>query len=196
MAVEERKRFQFFLNPSNKEEGVYTFYLQDDSVGVMGREVVLSNGMKVVYYFLPTKDNEAILLMCVGKDAEFETALEDMTEYDMKVFRRPWPNFITAIENSIHGRLHLPSLIAVDIHSKRSYFTSMLLSNIKLEEMDESEYILEKVRELMEFTTQMLAEMFENALTGWEKAKIIGTTFFRETIKVVRLIRVFTIVNP
>lgn len=196
MAIENRRRFQYFLNFSNREAGDYTtFYLQDDNKGVIGQEVVLSDNMKVVYYFWPIKTSEAILMMCIDTDAKIEEVLTNISEYDMGIYRRPWPNFITALENGIHGRLHLPSIIAVDIHSKKSYFTSLLLSNIKLDEIEKSDYILEKVKELLRFTAQMVSEMSDNDLTFVEKAKVIGASVVGQAGNILRLIRVLNMLN-
>ena len=192
----ERKRFQYYSNSSQKEDGVYPFYLKDENITIIGTEFV-SEGTKLVFYFLPIKENEALLMMCVDKDAELDTVLNDMSEYDMTIYRRPWPKLITAIENGIKGRLHLPSLIALDIHSRRSYFISLLLSNIKifeLKEMYNSDYVLGKVSDMVDFINQMFAEMSDNDLTLLEKAKVYGASILGQVSSVAKIVRVINVV--
>ena len=192
----EQTKYKYFLTHTTKKDGVYPFYLADDDKNIVGTELV-SEGWQLVFYIWPIQKYDAMLMMCVGtdEDQEIENFLNEMSEYEMKIYRRPWPYFITAIDNGIHGRWHLPSLIAAELHSKRSYFTSVLLSNIRSDELYESEYVLDKVSDLRDFTCQMIVEMKENKLTVLDKAKLLGATVFDQVGNVARIIRVINSFN-
>lgn len=192
MSLQERKRFQYFFNTTEKEEGTYVFYLEDDDDFLLGKEAVIEDGYKIVYYFWPLRDNEFLLMMCIDQDADLDDILNEYTEYDLKILRRPWPNLVDAIQNGINGRLHLPSLMSYEIHSKKSYFTSVLLSNVsKSEIISETKYVSGKVVDLMKYTMDLISEISDNEPSMWEIAKMSiksGLDQYRVISRIVRVI--------
>ena len=188
--MEKREKFQFFINSSKKEEGEYQFYMEDKDYCLIGRELVMGDGDKIIYYLLPLEGKEIILMLCIDKDASFDNILNDLNANDLSVYRRPWPNLVSAIENGASGNMYCPSLIAFSINSKKSYFTSLLIANVELSSFDNSEYAQKKLIELFQFTVELLNQIQENDLTLKEKTKLAAKAFMDGTRSAARLIRI------
>ena len=193
--MEKREKFQFFINSSKKEEGEYQFYLEDKDYCLIGRELVMDNGDKIIYYLLPLEGNEIILMLCIDKDANFDNILNDLNANELRVYRRPWPNLISAIENGVSGNMYLPSLVAFSINSKKSYFTSLLIANEELSSFDNSEYAQRKLIELFQFTVELCSQIQENELTFMEKAKLAAAALMGGASSAARLIRIINSVS-
>lgn len=193
--MEKREKFQFFINSSKKEEGEYQFYMEDKDYCLIGRELVMDNGDKIIYYLLPLEGNEIILMLCIDKDANFDNILNDLNANELRVYRRPWPNLISAIENGVSGNMYLPSLVAFSINSKKSYFTSLLIANEELSSFDNSEYAQRKLIELFQFTVELCSQIQENELTFMEKAKLAAAAFRGGASSAARLIRIINSVS-
>lgn len=189
--MEKRNRIQFFMNETNKEQGLRVFYLEDDKNIILGQELVLDNKQKVTYYYWPLEDDKILLLMCVDQDAQFDQFLENLSAYDLSVYKRPWPKLMAAIENGISGRLYEPSLIAASFHGKKSYFMTLLLQNISINQLasEEAEYSMKNVAKLFEYSVEMLSEVVDNDLTRWEKTKMVIVGGVRQAVKVSSVIR-------
>lgn len=193
--MEKRKRIQFFFNETDKDSGLYVFYLEDDSNILVGQELVMENKQKVIYYYWPLEEDKILLLMCVDQDAQFDQFLENLSSYDMSVYKRPWPKLMAAIENGIYDRFYDPSLIATSIHGKKSYFMALLLQNISITQLvsTETEYSMKKVAKLFKYSMEMLSEVADNDLNAWEKAKIAVVGGFQQATEVSKMIRFFDI---
>lgn len=193
--MEKRKRIQFFFNETDKDSGLYVFYLEDDSNILVGQELVMENKQKVIYYYWPLEEDKILLLMCVDQDAQFDQFLENLSSYDMSVYKRPWPKLMAAIENGIYDRFYDPSLIATSIHGKKSYFMALLLQNISITQLvsTETEYSMKKVAKLFKYSMEMLSEVADNDLNAWEKAKIAVVGGFQQATEVSEMIRFFDI---
>lgn len=179
------------MNDTNKEQGLRVFYLEDDKNTILGQELVLDNKQKVTYYYWPFGDDKILLLMCVDQDAQFDQFLENLSAYDLSVYKRPWPKLMAAIENGISDRLYEPSLIATSFHGKKSYFMTLLLQNISISQLvsEETEYSLENVFKLFKYSVEMLSEVSDNDLTISEKVKIVIVGIFQQAVKISRVIR-------
>lgn len=197
MAIEERKTIQFFMNETDKEPGIHVFYLEDDKNIILGQELVLDNKEKVIYYYWPFGEDKILLLMCIDRDASLDKFLEDLSSYDMSVYKRPWPKLMAAIENGISDRLYEPSLIAASFHEKKSYFMTLLLQNISITQLisEETEYSMKNVVKLFQYSVDMLSEIAENDLSVFEKAKVViaeGTKQARKISRIIRYIDIFS----
>lgn len=133
--------------------------------------------------------------MCVDQYAQFDQFLENLSSYDMSVYKRPWPKLMAAIENGIYDRLYDPSLIATSIHGKKSYFMALLLQNISITQLvsTETEYSMKKVAKLFKYSMEMLSEVADNDLNAWEKAKIAVVGGFQQAEVLSRVIKVINI---
>ena len=60
------------MNETDKEHGIYVFYLEDDKNILLGQELVLENKIKVTYYYWPFGDDKILLLMCVDQDVQLD----------------------------------------------------------------------------------------------------------------------------
>lgn len=193
--MEKREKFQFFINSSKKEEGEYQFYLEDKDYCLIGRELVMNDGDKIIYYLLPLEGKEIIIMLCIDKDASFDNILNDLDANELGIYRRPWPNLVSAIKNGASGNMYLPSLVAFSINSKKSYFTSLLIANEELSSFDNSEYAQKKLIELFQFTVELCNQIQENDLTLMEKVKLAAASFKEGAGSAARLIRIINSVS-
>ena len=74
---------------------------------------------------------------------------------------------------------------------------TLLLQNISITQLieEETEYSMKNVAKLFEYSVEMLSEMNNNDLTGWEKAKIVivgGVQQAAKMSKVIRFIDIFS----
>lgn len=173
--MEERTRVEYYKGSTIKEEGdLETFICPiDDSHVFLGKEVAVSKGFKLVYYFVPFRNNDAILLLCIDENAELTKAFEDYSQSDLNVLSPSFPKTIQAICDGNNANLTNYAIIRLDSNGHEFDCVATKITNIDLSNL-ETEYLIKKVCEMACFATEVENELDWDRVSFWQKVKIIA----------------------
>lgn len=167
--MEKRDSMEFFLqdNQEKKECELKCFYLKDENLIYVGRELLLDD-LKMTYYFLPTGENEALLFLYAG-DNIFDEWVKNIDKYNEKDVAKAFPLFMEALKNGISDNYSKNALIRLPHIGKNGSFWCFAtkIENIDFSDL-ENKYVVNKMTNLFNITTELFNQLEKNEISGWD----------------------------
>lgn len=173
--MQERQRIENFRGTTNNEMGtIETFLVPIDSThSFIGKELVIREGFKLIYYFIPFSNNDAILLVCIEENAQLTDAFEGYSQADLDILESSFPRMINALKAGNNANLTNYALLRLDSNGHESDCVATKVTGVDLLNL-EVEWLLEKVLEICSFASDLIDELDWDKVSFWQKAKIMG----------------------
>lgn len=196
LGVEKRTRIQYFYADTKKEEGtVVSFYLENETTFILGREYVLEPNTKLIYYILPLKVNKAFIFLCIDNDNRYvNDLLNDIGDSNFTYFKATWPLFAKFIENNQTGNYSNPFLLPMEFSTQKFFCVGKVMENVRIEDYD-NEYAISCLGELYKQVTEALLELTTKKMslrTRVKQAFNLGKKYFKIYNTTDVIIRVLT----
>lgn len=194
--MNERAFIQQFRGSSNDEVGtIETFLVPIDSThSFIGKEVVIHEGFKLIYYFVPFSNNDAILLVCIDEKAQLTNAFEDYSWDDLEILKPSFPKTISALQYGYNVNLTNYALLRLDSNGHEFDCVATKITGIELRDL-EKKWILEKVIDISSFASDLIDELDWDRVSFWQKARIMGNGILSGARTALQVHKIIDILN-
>lgn len=173
--MNERKNIELFRGAGNEEVGtVETFLVSLDSTySLIGKDIVVSEGFKLVYYLMPFSNSDAILLVCIEENAKLTDAFRDYSEADLNILESSFPRLVKALQDGYNANLTNYALLRLDSNGHEFDCVATKVTGIDLKDL-EVEWLLRKVIDICVFASDLLDELNWDNVSFLQKVRIVG----------------------
>ncbi len=194
--MKERNSIEFFRGTSRETIGtVETFLVPIDSThSFIGKEVVISEGFKIVYYFMPYSNNDAILLACIEENAKLTDAFRGYSLSDLNILQSSFPRTIKALLDGNDVNLTNYALLRLDSKGHEFDCVATKVTGVDILKLEE-EWLLKKVLEMCAFASDVIEELDWDKVSFWQKTRIMLNGVIEGAQTALKVYRVVNLIN-
>lgn len=182
----KRERIQFFIADTKmKKNDFEVFYIEDSEKAILGYEICVEENTKYVYYLVPLENNKVFCFICIDKDNNLDSFLDELTDVEYKYKKQTWPLFFTFVGNYLQKNIYSPFLVPFEINGNKFHCVGKILQGITEEDYF-SEYVIRSAFEIITTTMDALYELNTVEMSTWTTVKMYGEQIIGETVKIYR----------
>lgn len=194
--MKERQFIELFRGETKNEMGtIETFLVPIDSThSFIGKELVIRDGFKLVYYFIPFSNNDAILLVCIEENAQLTDAFKGYSQADLEILKPSFPRMINALQAGNNTNLTNYALLRLDSNGHEFDCVATKVTGVDLLDL-ETEWLLTKIVEICSFASDLIDELDWDKVSLWQKAKIMGNGIIGGAQTALRVYKISNFLN-